>query len=497
MGGEFRSASQEADYRGERLAEDVRHVRLVFLAAALINILFYCSDWRLRGLPHFPIAMAARTGIVAVSFGCLALAGRIRTVGQLEGVGGFWAVVVGLASAVLVSPGSDAALLVVFILPLIFFLCLPMGFVRVLAIGVGCSGLALGAYMTNAPDAGTFPGLLLGMATLQTVLALVVRQSNRLHRLQWSATRSEQAANQELNEHRLTLRTLLRAIPVPLIILDKETGRLVEANVAARTAFGNGVVDDPLAAHRALGKRELRRLAAVWPSSGQMAQFETRLHLPGGVRRDVLLVTTSARLRGGEALLAIVVDITNRKQMEGHLRRLATTDSLTGLLNRAQFFQLAAVEIARANRHGQTIAVIMFDLDYFKNINDTCGHRAGDRALRAVAGLCRRLARQSDLVARVGGEEFALLLSQTEAAGGVALGERLRSEIEAIRLSDLPLSLTVSVGVATVRPKERGIELALIRADQAMYAAKQAGRNRVRLYDPDLAAEAEDRSAVS
>lgn len=488
-GGEFRDQAREAEYRSGRLPEYVRHVRLLFRWAFFINILFLVSDWRWFGQPRFAFALSARAVIVLASLACLALAGRAQSFPALQRVCAAWCAPVVAACAVLVNPHNEIALFLVFILPLIFYLAIPMSFARTLAAGISCSALTLASYLSTAPDPATYPGQILAVLTINVVLALLLIRSNRLERLEWSATRAEQAAtraeqeaNRELSEHRQMLETLLRAVPTPLVILDKASGRLIRANDAAQGYFGEAALRDPQAIRYFFDRKELVRLAMLQPSCGQVAQFETRLLMADGSWRDVLLVTTLTMVQGSEAIVAIVVDITNRKELEERLQKLASTDPLTGLANRSRFFALAASEVTRIRRYGRPLAVIMLDIDHFKDINDTYGHSLGDMALKAFAGVCLELLREPDIMARIGGEEFALLLPETDRSGALALAERLHGAVSAIRLENLSIAMTVSMGVSEVWPGETTVDAALSRADQALYAAKRAGRNRTMLH---------------
>jgi len=163
------------------------------------------------------------------------------------------------------------------------------------------------------------------------------------------------------------------------------------------------------------------------------------------------------------------------------VQKLATTDELTGLLNRRHFFELARAELSRAVRHGLPLSAMLLDVDRFKSVNDNYGHAAGDQVLRQVAAVCRETLRAEDVVGRYGGEEFAVLLPATalgEAAAG--LGERLRAALEGtvVVLPGLELRVTASIGVAELREDEDLASL-LNRADAALYAAKGGGRNRV------------------
>lgn len=478
--------AREAAYRGEHLPEYRRLIGLAFFWAVVFNVLFLFSDWRLVGQPHFPATVSARCVLLAVTLACLALVRRVRDFGQVQGLCLAWSAPVIVASAVLVSRATDVALFVVFILPVIFYLVLPLTFGWLVLTGGSCGLLALGAYLLQVPDSGTRPGLVVAMSMLNVVLALVVSRSNRLQRLAWAAAKAEQGANRDLSEHRRILETLLRAVPTPLVIMVRKTGRVIEANDAARRYFGEETLGDPTALLQTLGRKELARLAADWPAEGRTTQIETVLRLADGRQRNVLLALAVATVRGEEAILASVVDITDRKAMEAHLEELASTDSLTRLRNRARFFALADEEIQRAQRYGRPLSVIMFDIDFFKRINDTCGHEAGGTALRALGGLCRQLVRQSDLAGRIGGEEFALLLPETAGPGALLLAERLREGVAALRCPGVTQPLTISVGVAGVLPTETRIDPALSRADQALYAAKRGGRNRVECYREDM-----------
>jgi len=184
----------------------------------------------------------------------------------------------------------------------------------------------------------------------------------------------------------------------------------------------------------------------------------------------------------GDYYVVTFWDVTEQRQLEAELRRLARTDALTGLPNRRSFMETAA---EAALRPIEPLALLMLDLDHFKTINDRFGHAVGDQALQAVTERCRGMLRDSDVIARVGGEEFAVLLPATGRAAAVAVAERLR---EAVGRSRLPIgdgwvALTTSIGGTLVEPADTGVDVVLQRADRALYAAKAAGRNRVVFSD--------------
>lgn len=188
----------------------------------------------------------------------------------------------------------------------------------------------------------------------------------------------------------------------------------------------------------------------------------------------------------GERVGAVVVfqDITERKRMEQRLIELASTDELTGLPNRRHFVEALEREHARIRRFGKSAVLLMLDLDHFKRINDQYGHAAGDAVLVAFAETLRQHLRRTDLAGRLGGEEFAVLLPETEVEAACVLAERLREAVagRAVEIEGIgAIGVTVSLGLARLGVLDARPEAALARADAALYRAKQGGRNRVEL----------------
>lgn len=185
-------------------------------------------------------------------------------------------------------------------------------------------------------------------------------------------------------------------------------------------------------------------------------------------------------------LVAIVRDISAQKQLEQRLSKLASTDPLTGLLNRRAFLRRLDEECARSQRYGNPMVLAMIDIDHFKHVNDSFGHLAGDHAIRHVVDTVAGGLRVPDVLARWGGEEFALILPETDGKAASTTAERLRQSVEDAPLVDEPvlvddIRLTVSIGLADFRVGRDAIEDLIGRADRALYAAKEAGRNRVML----------------
>jgi diguanylate cyclase (GGDEF)-like protein len=178
-------------------------------------------------------------------------------------------------------------------------------------------------------------------------------------------------------------------------------------------------------------------------------------------------------------VLFITIWTVNRFQ--GRLEIMATTDSLTGLFNRRYFMDHVNKEITRAERTKQKLSLVIIDLDKFKNINDSFGHTTGDKVLREMAKLFSKGLRKMDILSRVGGEEFALLLPETDRAGAVEVAERIRSAVESddFELPDGSNAITISAGVAESDDDPVNIKKLYGNADNALYEAKRLGRNRV------------------
>ncbi len=182
-----------------------------------------------------------------------------------------------------------------------------------------------------------------------------------------------------------------------------------------------------------------------------------------------------------QQIFSAVRDITSHKQMEEKLRQLATTDPLTGTSNRRHFIERATTELKRSRRYDSQMAVIMLDIDYFKEVNDRYGHIIGDEVLKQLVACCHRELRTSDIFGRFGGEEFAIVLVETNLAATKQTCQRLIEKISElkIRTPQGPVSITVSLGFTMLTADDISIDSLLKRADDALYKAKNAGRNRV------------------
>ena len=185
----------------------------------------------------------------------------------------------------------------------------------------------------------------------------------------------------------------------------------------------------------------------------------------------------------GEPLRVVGIheDISSRKAMEERLLQLATSDPLTGLWNRRHFAEMVKGELGRVRREQSRAALLLLDLDFFKRINDTHGHAAGDEVLRHFTATVSEQLREADVFARLGGEEFAILLPCIDALGAVRVADRLRRRVadQPAQAPTGPLHYSVSIGATMLDRADEGYEASYARADEALYEAKRAGRNRV------------------
>ena len=185
------------------------------------------------------------------------------------------------------------------------------------------------------------------------------------------------------------------------------------------------------------------------------------------------------RLRQGREKLAAINETLRQKNEELH--EISITDSLTALYNRKHLMETLDKEVARSERHKHTFALLVIDIDHFKEYNDTYGHLAGDEVLRRLAAVFKKSIRSCDYAARNGGEEFIVLLPEISAEDGVQAAERIRNQVAEKKFGSnkKPIVVTVSVGVAAYPKHGKDPESVIKKADGALYKAKEHGRNRV------------------
>jgi diguanylate cyclase (GGDEF)-like protein/PAS domain S-box-containing protein len=292
-----------------------------------------------------------------------------------------------------------------------------------------------------------------------------------------------------------TYRTLFETVPQGVIYQDTN-GRITSANPAAERILGLTLAQMQGRSSTDPRWKALREDGSAFPGEQHPPMVALRTGQPV---KDVLmgvavpqrgyawlLVSAMPLWRDGvlEQVYSSFEDITQRVLLSKELHLQATTDFLTGAANRRRLMERLQIEVDRVQRHPATrCSVLAIDLDLFKRVNDTWGHAAGDAVLRHVARLMQLCTRQNDLVARSGGEEFTLLLPDTDGPEALALAERLRARIaaEAAVVLGQPVLQTVSIGIGLIVPTDTSPDPVLARADAALYEAKNAGRDTVRL----------------
>lgn len=221
----------------------------------------------------------------------------------------------------------------------------------------------------------------------------------------------------------------------------------------------------------------------VWAGRKSTVSFEKRFICKNG---DILWTEANlSAIRGDGAkitdAIVVIIDITVRKRMEEELRQQATTDFLTGADNRRAFMQKTKEEFARAKRYKRKLALLLIDIDKFKEVNDAYGHLVGDRILRGVVKASSSALRQTDILARIGGEEFAVILLESDLVKAQAVALRIQQKVREVIVvaGDSEVQVTVSIGVAIIRDEDLSLEDIFKRADNALYLAKNSGRNRI------------------
>ncbi|UZE21165.1 GGDEF domain-containing protein [Pseudomonas sp. B21-056] len=229
----------------------------------------------------------------------------------------------------------------------------------------------------------------------------------------------------------------------------------------------------------------------VWEQRPYLVRFKNYQPITGH-EEFMFQNTTLLPLRSPDSkinhICLVIYDVTdvatNRHQLQAanaQLQLLSSTDRLTGLYNRGHWEESLKATYARHQRYGNNSSLVMFDIDHFKRVNDTYGHQAGDKVIEQVARLVREHVRDSDVAGRYGGEEFGVVLSDTDKTGARMFAERLRKSVEemAVQFGDQVIRFTISLGVADLSQPSHSHADLIAWADEALYTSKKTGRNRV------------------
>jgi diguanylate cyclase (GGDEF)-like protein/PAS domain S-box-containing protein len=295
-------------------------------------------------------------------------------------------------------------------------------------------------------------------------------------------------AEQKLIDKEMLLRAIVSAIP-DLVWLKDNNGRYLFCNGIFERLYGAPEAD-------IIGKTDYDFVSAEL--ADLFCSYDRKVMLTGkqsvneecvtfaADRHVAFLETIKTPLRDAQGnligILGIARDISDHKKMQEKLQHQAITDELTGIFNRRHFMLRAEAEIHRMRRYGGMGSLLLLDLDGFKQINDVFGHPVGDTVLQSVTEICQQTLRCNDLFGRIGGEEFAILLLETDSELAKQVAERVRENVEsAVFFSQCAqaLTLSVSIGVAIYNSPDDTLIQLISRAEKALAAAKNAGRNRV------------------
>ncbi len=327
---------------------------------------------------------------------------------------------------------------------------------------------------------------------LEETILQVAMQLKILQKEVDERTRSLMKQTQFLERERSFIQGLLDTAPLIILTQDKN-GKIITIN-----RYGRKLIESenhPPVYERVFlkdGKNKdhiAELLDRLRSSKTGKIKFDCPLESGNGRPRYITWFHTKLSDDHPEAplVLSIGLDITDRKVAENRLAWLANHDPLTHLYNRRSFQDQFANLLDIAMRQGQPVALLYFDLDQFKYINDTCGHKAGDLLLQMIAERLREVTRSSDILARLGGDEFALVIYGIGEEEAVKVAEKIFSSLQSIdyRIKDHPFKITVSIGIALFPEHGHSIQELLANADLAMYQAKEAGRGCIHVYSPD------------
>jgi diguanylate cyclase (GGDEF)-like protein len=341
-------------------------------------------------------------------------------------------------------------------------------------------------FLTSMSDRGLRLEFLVGLALATPLVAFALRvRAGRLLDAERRTRERVETASHEL----LILQAALDNVDYGVLLLD-ENMRARFINRASRQIWN---MPDALAASRPSFTELMRHAcdsgAFALPADKLDAYVEWRVALVRGgyeapmdlqlANGKILRFQCKALPAGGRFLS--YTEVTDLVRNAERLERLATTDEMTGICNRRHFLTLAETEWRRFQDDGAPFALLILDVDLFKSINDRFGHYVGDAVIKSMAAICQREKRDADILARIGGEEFVLLLPQTRRNEAVGFAEKLRQRVETEPFvhDGESLRLTISIGVAEAEAGMAEIGDIMKRADQALYDAKRGGRNRV------------------
>ncbi len=370
--------------------------------------------------------------------------------------------------------------------------CRRLGTRSVLTVPLYRQGVRLGAITVTSSRPDAFDAaqtavlqLLAGLVTAATIGSRAISELRRMSRQGASTPMAS-----ETGFHRLFFEN-----PTPMWVLDAETQSFLAVNDAAVDKYGYSAEEFAGLAIAAIRPDAAHFAADLDRARAGGAPFSARHHLQNERVIDVEVTTVSLQFAGRPALLSLINDVTERNRLDRQLRQGGFRDPLTGCANRVLFTERVAHALTRLHRRKATIAVLVIDLDHFKNVNDSLGYAAGDSLLQAVAARLQVMLRPGDTVARLGSDEFAVLLEDVgPSRDTLAVAEQLGAVFRApLEFAGGSLVMSLSIGVVTASTAQTRAGELLRNAELAMYAAKAAGRGRAEVFLPSMLALATER----
>jgi len=505
--GEFIDPERESGYRQDNFPSFLRGLRLVAVVGGLFYLLGFGVDCQILG--QGPLLWWLL--VIRILFAALALGLAFHIRPDMD-----YRVVDRLALLVMLACSAATCLIIalsqvgslgliqhsltVFVFVTVYYLFVPgrLLYSAISAVSFTICFLILGRlYLSHTPSAFTVVTLYLVMVNLLGII--VTQRLQRLRRMQYAILQAERQANAALrhevderikaeNEVRETEERFRRLVELsPDAIVVHKDGGILYANAAARRLFklpqdgslqGVKIFDF---VHRDYHDFIKRRMKSLEQGAAFLASAELKLLCSDGELIDAEVVSGATQYKGQTAIQSILRDVSVRKMMEDELRRLADYDALTGAFNRRRFEELSEGEMERAKRYSRPLSILVIDIDRFKEINDRHGHAAGDLVLHELVKVCQGRLRSQDVLGRLGGDEFGITMAETDLQAALNAAARLRL---AVADMEIPwgrevIRLTVSVGVAERLAQDLRLDDCLRRADDALYAAKHAGRDRV------------------
>lgn len=504
--GEFIDRDLERAFLRSTRSTRVRHLRVVGITAAIFIVLGVVVDVLVVGNDSNLIGaiVAARAIVAASIIGAIVLAGKpSHAEGNLDRLIVIPILLLSTMTCAIVWVIKGELLLhamTALVLTLVYYLFLPIRLIWAMIVSLVFAVFFIASasvFLDIRPDE-FIQGVL--YLTLANILgSLVSRERNATLRREFMVMESERRTGDDLRtevaartaaeraqaESENRFRSLVELSPDAIMVhrdgiilyLNPVGSHLIGADNPSQL-IGHSLFNFILPKYR---KLIAERLARFSHGVDSLPPFELTIRTLDGRERPCEVVSGPILYEGQPAIQSVVRDIAERKQLREELTRLATTDPLTGISNRRLFFERLELEWSRSRRHSRPLSILMFDLDHFKRINDTHGHAVGDSVLKGLCAAADDVLRSEDVLARLGGEEFAVILPEIDRATAESVAERLRQRLAAVEV-EAPEGLvrcTVSIGVIQCRLAQESLDIALKRVDDALYRAKNSGRNLV------------------